>query len=152
MFQERYANAMKVFREYREGTSFINRVTRGILCAMCEAEGLSTSGVKIDLLARLKSWVRCLKFKPFVHLCIRSYTACAAHPPPSPKRNVATRSSVGTRCYGKGLERYEADRASFMDEPRTFELGDSLKGEADCRSVDGHLHCPLARYPYQALG
>lgn len=57
IFQERYANAVKVFKEYREGAGFANRVNRDILCAMCEAEGLSTSGYKVELLARLKKWV-----------------------------------------------------------------------------------------------
>lgn len=57
VFQERYARAMKTFKEYRDRTGFINHVTREVLCAMCEAEGLSTSGYKIDLLSRLKKWV-----------------------------------------------------------------------------------------------
>ena len=66
IFQERYANAMKAFREYREGASFASRVNRDILCAMCEAEGLSTSGYKVELLARLKKWVCHPGFNPYV--------------------------------------------------------------------------------------
>lgn len=70
MFQERYTRAVKVFKEYREGASFINYVTRDILRTMCEAEGLSTSGYKIDLLARLKTWVCCLNIKTCIRLSL----------------------------------------------------------------------------------
>ena len=69
-FQERYANAVTAFKEYREGASFASRVNRDILCAMCETAGLSTSGYKVELFARLKKWVRCSKFNSFVHLVI----------------------------------------------------------------------------------
>jgi hypothetical protein len=57
VFQEKYAWATKIFREYREGSSFVNRVNREILRAMCESEGLATSGTKVDLFARLNKWV-----------------------------------------------------------------------------------------------
>lgn len=56
-FQEKYAKAVKVFEEYREGASFIDRVNRDILSAMCESHDLPTSGYKADLLSRLKTWV-----------------------------------------------------------------------------------------------
>jgi hypothetical protein len=57
VFQEKYAKAVKVFEEYKEGASFTNRVNRDILSAMCESHGLSITGYKTDLLSRLKTWV-----------------------------------------------------------------------------------------------
>jgi hypothetical protein len=146
---------VKAFKEYREGASFISRVTREILSAMCEAEGLSTFGPKIDLLARLKKWVCRPKIKTDIYLRGWSCLAWAEHPPPTSNDNGRTFTSWGgirTGCYGKGLGRHEVDRTSFVDEPRTFQLGDSHQGEANCRPVDGYLHGPLACHPYQALG
>jgi hypothetical protein len=59
---------MRIFKEYTEGAGFINNVTRDILCAMCEAEDLPTTGYKIDLLTRLKKWVCGPKIKDCFHL------------------------------------------------------------------------------------
>ena len=65
-FQEKYAKAVKVFKEYMEGARFVDRVNRDILCAMCELHGLDTSGYKVDLFLRLKKWVCPSQAKSFI--------------------------------------------------------------------------------------
>lgn len=104
-FQEKYAKAVKVFEEYKEGANFAERVNRDVLCAMCESHGLDTSGFKIDLFSRLKKWVCCSLFRPFIHLIPCSYLAREQHPPPSAEgRNLTPWGGVRARCYGRSLE------------------------------------------------
>lgn len=55
--QQKYIWAVKVFEEYREGRSFVDRVNRSVLSRMCEDRGLSTEGLKLDLFSRLNTWV-----------------------------------------------------------------------------------------------
>lgn len=144
---------MKVFEEYKEGANFVERVNREILCAMCESHGLDTSGYKIDLFLRLKKWVCCSQFKPFIRSVPCFYLAREQHSPPSAKgRNITPWCGVRARRYGRSLERYEIDGASLVDESCTFELGDNCEGKTDRRPMDGRLHGPPTRYTHQTLG